>query len=181
MDIYPLNFHSRGLSLIELLVVIAIAAILAFVADAAFQSTISGTRVRTEANNLLGDLEYARAEAVKRGLPVTACPSTDSLSCSGGFEWNSGWIVFTDPNANGVVDPGEVVLHLQAPVPGGNSFVLNNLVKSITFNRNGYAIGLPAGTQLTLHDRTANPALTRCLTISMVGLLAIQRAGGTCL
>lgn len=172
--------HSRGVSLIELLAVISIVAILAVVAESSFSSTIAGSRVRAEANNLLGDLEYARAEGVKRGQPVTVCESSDSLTCTGGLDWNPGWIVFNDINANGAVDPGEAVLRVQPQVKGGNSFVANNQLAWITFNRDGYAVGVPAGTQLTLHDPSANPSLTRCLTVSMVGLLSVQRAGGTC-
>jgi prepilin-type N-terminal cleavage/methylation domain-containing protein len=71
----------RGFTLVELMVVVAIAAILALIAAPSFTETINRTRRKTYANQLFEDLAFARSEAIKRGVPVTVCPSTDGANC----------------------------------------------------------------------------------------------------
>src|SRR5438874_13781183 len=70
-------------------------------------------RMSAEVNGLLGDLQYARSEAIKEGQTVTTCVSADGTGCTGGTAWANGWIVFSDPNANATVDAGETVLRVQ--------------------------------------------------------------------
>ncbi len=57
-----------------------------------------------EINELRGALELAWSSAVKQGIDVTVCASTNptasSPQCSGKPNWETGWIVFTDPNDN---------------------------------------------------------------------------------
>jgi type IV fimbrial biogenesis protein FimT len=132
-----------------------------------------------EINGLLGDLQYTRAEAIKEGQTVTACVSADNATCAGSAAWNSGWIVFSDPNANGQVDAGEAVLRVQKTFVGTDSFLASNGVTAITFNREGFATGIPNGTLISLHDVTAATSRTRCLAITLVGLMTSQLYGTT--
>ena len=55
-----------------------------------------------------------------------------------------------------------------------DTFVANNAVGTITFNRDGYANGIAAGTLIELHDKTNNHNWTRCLDINLVGMIASQ-------
>ncbi len=50
----------------------------------------------------------ARSEAVRRGVTVTVCPSSDGAACSadGSVDWSAGWIVFTDLDGDSVFDSG---------------------------------------------------------------------------
>ena len=57
-----------------------------------------------EINNLVGDLQFARGEALREGNGVTVCISSDGAGCTGGADWGRGWIVFSDVNANAAVD-----------------------------------------------------------------------------
>ena len=50
----------------------------------------------------------------------------------------------------------------------------SNGITQITFNRTGFATGLPDGTVITIHDSTANKAYTRCLQITAVGKMTTQ-------
>jgi len=79
-----------GFTLIELMVVISILAILLGIGVPSFRATIEGNRITTVANDLVGALQFARSEAVKRGTNVTLCSSNDQATCSGG--WVNGWV-----------------------------------------------------------------------------------------
>ncbi len=171
---------SSGVTLIELLTVIVIVATLLAVGTSSFKSVTNSNRVTAEINGLLGDLQYARGEAIKEGQTVTLCVSTTGTSCTGGTSWNGGWLVFADANGNAVVNAGEAILRVQNPFTSTDTLTTNNNVTAFTFNREGYAVGVVAGTLVTLHDATVKSTWTRCLSVSMVGLMAVQLYGGAC-
>lgn len=91
----PASFLSSrrqsGFTLIELMVTISVLAILLGVGVPSFQATIQGNRISTSANDLVAALQFARSEAVRRGVNVTVCSSNDQATCSGA--WSDGWIV----------------------------------------------------------------------------------------
>ena len=118
-----------GVTLVELLAVISMVAILMAIGVPSYRYVTVSNRVSGEINSLLGDLQYARYEAVKEGLPVTVCPAGATAStCAGGTAWGSGWIVLSNaarnsrppsPAASGALttilcSPRSVV----APLPG---------------------------------------------------------------
>jgi type IV fimbrial biogenesis protein FimT len=92
------NSWQQGLTLIELVVALAVAALVTALALPAFDALLTRTQRSALIAELGGSFMYARSEAVKRALPVSLCPSTDSAACLGGPEpdWNRGWIVFQD-------------------------------------------------------------------------------------
>jgi type IV fimbrial biogenesis protein FimT len=174
-----------GFTIVELMAVIAIATILVAIGVPSYRSVTSSSRMSTEVNSLLGDLQFARSEALKEGRTVTTCISSDGATCTGGALWHSGWIVFSDPNNNATVDgAGDTVLRVQRGFSGGDTFQEPSGLTAVTFNRAGFALNLPnAGVLLTLHDRVSNPVYTRCLSIAMAGMAATQTnitAPGTC-
>lgn len=93
------NAMKYGFSLIELMVTIAIAAILAGLAAPAFTDLMASSTASGYANDLLADLNYARNEAITRGVRVTLCHSNDASTCSG--SWSDGWIVFANNSESG--------------------------------------------------------------------------------
>src|SRR5262245_19640151 len=144
----------RGLTLVELLVALTIAAVLVSTAVPSFTWSLASYRISGQINGWVGDLQFARAEAIKRGQTVTLCISSNGTSCATGTSaWQSGWIVCADANGNATVDAGEAVSRRQTALTWGKTFTADNNVRAVTFNREGFATGLPAGTvTLTLHD-----------------------------
>jgi type IV fimbrial biogenesis protein FimT len=163
--------------MIEMLMTIAIAAILMGLAIPSFRYITNANRIASELNGLLGDLQLARTEAIKDGRNVTVCPSNDGLNCSNSISWETGWIVFSDPTNVGVYDAGETYIRKQKRFSGSDSFVASNAVAAITFNREGYAMGMANGTVITLHDSTITSAWTRCLAINLSGQMMSERVG----
>lgn len=165
-----------GVTLVELITVIAIIGIMMVIGIPSFRYIDTSYRISGEANGLLGDLQFARAEAIKEGQTVTACVSTDGATCAeGNTDWQTGWIVFSDVNDDQTVDAGDTVLRVQATFTSTDTFEPVTDLSAVTFNGEGFALGLPnGGTTLTLHDATANPVWTRCLNISLVGMMSVQ-------
>jgi type IV fimbrial biogenesis protein FimT len=158
-----------GYTMIELIVTVMVASVLLSVAVPTFFWVTNSNRIAAEINGLLGDLQFARGEAIKEGVNVTVCVSANGTTCAGTNTWQSGWIVFSSSN--------NLPLRVQAPFTGTDTFVANNAVGTITFNRDGYANGIAAGTLIELHDKTNNHNWTRCLDINLVGMIASQTYG----
>lgn len=76
----------KGFTLLELIVTIVIAGILMALAIPSFSDMIRNSRLTTTINELVGSLNLARSEAVKRGTNVIIKPVT-------GSNWESGWTV----------------------------------------------------------------------------------------
>jgi type IV fimbrial biogenesis protein FimT len=130
---------NSGFTLIELMVVILIAAMLMAIGIPSFRYVTNSNRISSEVNGLLGDLQYARSEAIKEGATVTVCPisAVGATTCAGTTTWNKGWIVLS-PNAT------LGVLRVQAPFTNLNdTFVSTGGQTAITFDRNGFASAVP--------------------------------------
>lgn len=168
-----------GFTLTELMFVSAIVAILLSIGVPSFRYITNSYRMSSEVNGLLGDLMYARAEALKEGQDVTLCASADGVNCSGAATWQAGWVVYPNPGLANANPPAGSVLRTQQAFTGAipDTFASNPALSSISFNREGFATtgaGFPNNTMVTLHDPTANAAWTRCLWISPQGAATVE-------
>lgn len=167
-----------GMTLIELLVVMTIAAILIGVGLPSFRYVTTSNRMSGEINNLLGDLQFARSEALKEGQTVTVCSSTDGNNCSS-TSWELGWIVFSDPTA-AQTTANNLALRVQKAFLGGDTLKFDNAINAISFNREGFAneplAFAPPALTATLHDKKATRAWTRCLVVT-AGRVATEQSG----
>lgn len=181
--------RTRGFTLVELMVTIGVAAILIGLAVPGFENLARDSYMTTAANDLVGTLQLARSEAIKRHLPVTVCHSADTNanppSC-GGDGWQDGWFAFVDgsdanPDPNGVLDGGEQVLHIGrgfgrhriTATAAANSAPL---AERITFMESGYPQGdVPGGRNLVLCDDRHTDYSGRVLNISTTGRPQVRK------
>jgi type IV fimbrial biogenesis protein FimT len=174
-----------GFTLWELLVTLLVAGILVGIGVPSLQDATRNTNISGAANDLITGLLAARAEAVKRRVPVTLCASPDPTAgnpvCSQtGAGANGGFIVWVDENGNvdangtpiltdatdgnAVVDANEPILMRNAAppsmVPNGTLRIFANS-GYITFNPNGWprpAIGPPVLARVLYCDDRGNKA-----------------------
>ena len=172
---------ARGFTLIELVVTVAIVSILTMLAVPSYQYVTTSSRLVTEINSLSGDLQFARIEAIKEGLPVTVCASSDGATCSLSPAWQGGWIVFSDTNANQVVDAGENLRRVQTPLIGGDSLVASPGATAVTFNRQGFAMAIARDTTFVVRDSGGSNARDTCLLLTRMGSTTSEHSGtGAC-
>jgi type IV fimbrial biogenesis protein FimT len=172
--------RQSGVTLVELVVVVCIVAMLVAVGVPAFTNITSSYRMSSEINSLLGDLQYARGEALREGQYVTVCSANAALTaCSGSTSWATGWIVFSNPTGTATTPAAGATLHVQQGFRGNHpdAFVASNSVASITYSREGFA-NTAAGfvsTLITLHNQpTPVTSYTRCLWVTAQGTASIQ-------
>lgn len=155
-----------GFTLYELLVTLVVAGILFGIGVPNLIAFKRNNDMVAATNDLVGGLYLARAEAVKRGVPVTVCASANPLAaapaCGGG---NGGFIVFVDENGNinpgppptpklddptdgnAVVDANERVL-MARDAPGGTIQVFGDGGQYITYAPSGFAVPIAQGQAL---------------------------------
>ena len=132
--------NNHGFTLIELLVTVAVLVILLVVGVPEYRRMTENNRQVAAINKIVGDLNLARTEAVKRGRTVTLCGSTDGATCNTA-NWENGWIVFTDLNKDNVVDngDGDILISRNTALPAG----LN--LRAVEFDSTSIVQYLPNG------------------------------------
>lgn len=170
-----------GVTLLELMIVLAIAAILLGVAAASYKGITTSSRISGEINGLLGDMQYARSEAIKQGQNVVVCVSTSGTNCTAGTSWDRGWIVFVDPtNSHDTGGNAALILRAQAAFTSTDTLT-DATTSSVSFDREGLALGLlttmsgAGGAVIPLHDATNDATKTRCLQVTNVGNVSVQQ------
>src|SRR5208283_6012427 len=81
--------RAAGFTMVEMLMTMAIAIIVLTIGVPSFRYVTNSNRIASELNGLLGDLQFARAEAIKEGTNVTVCVSSDGANCANSTTWQS--------------------------------------------------------------------------------------------
>jgi type IV fimbrial biogenesis protein FimT len=160
--------RNPGFTLVEMLMVISVVAILLAIGVPSFRYVTTANRATTEINGLLGDLQFARAEAIREGKQIKVCATTDGSTCvAAGTTWNTGWLVMSGTN----------ILRVQPTFASQDTLQSDNNIKAVSFSRDGFSLNLPSAITFTLHDSTANAQYTRCLSVTIIGALSTQIGG----
>lgn len=163
----------RGVSLVEILIVIVIASIMATIAVPSFSSFMNNSRQSSVQSQLLADLNRARSEAIKRNSRVLVCNRNPaSTACTTSVDWNSGWIICYDVDADNACDatsandPNPIVVR----PPIHNVLTLTSSVTPVRFNPTGTQ-GQAGNVTLTLAPSGSgwDGAQTKTLVVSATG------------
>ncbi len=165
-----LKINRQGFTVIELIVSLSISAIILTMGVPGFQTIVQNNRMTTDLNHLVTDLHLARIEAIKRGDDVTICiRNSESTDCNNTNAWEQGWIIFSDPNRNGVVDTDEEIIRVNPEL--NPSITLMYRKNRVTFTSQGFAYGF-AGSFVISDVRGA--AYTKKRVISNTGRIRID-------
>jgi type IV fimbrial biogenesis protein FimT len=150
----------RGFTLTELLLALVIAGILTTIGAPAMGNLLSRTRDASAEAMLAGSLHQARTVAVTRNTRVLLCPSRDGAHCRTGDNWQHGWIIASDADADGQPDAGAAIIAAQAALPPGTRVISSRGRGQIIFHPNGNAAGSNARfTICGLRTRTAQAVI----------------------
>lgn len=136
---------NAGFTLIELLMTITIAALVLTFGVPSFQEISRNNRLTAQANDLIGALNLARSEAIKRRAPVSVCSSTDQETCTDS-NWEGGWIV--------IDTAADEVIQVFAAMKGQTAVSAG--ITDISYNANGFLQG-GGGTSLKLCAGAGKP------------------------
>lgn len=131
---------SRGVTLVELIVCVSLLAILVGLAVPSFSGLLSDWRRDSAISNFTGDLQLARATALRTSRPVVMCATLDGMACANGAassDWRQGWIVFSDLDGNRALGNAEPVIVFRGPLMGLQQMQSNIPLGQIEFRPNG--------------------------------------------
>lgn len=128
-----------GLTLSEVIITLLIVAILVSTAAPVMQTLVADQRVSAVTQDIYTSFALARSEAVKRRSAVSLCASADGNICNNaGDDWSSGWVIFTDADADGAMEAGDQLIRVFPEVSGGVTLEWNQGANA-GFNSKGYA------------------------------------------
>ena len=140
---------THGFTLIELLVTMAVVAILLTIGIPNYQIFLLNSRMTSKSNDLLGALQLARSEAVKRNSRVSVCKGAGGV-CGAVGTWAQGWMVFVDGGVAGTVDGTDAPIHIFPALTGTTTLLATaNISNFISYLPTGMP-NLAVGTTATL-------------------------------
>lgn len=162
----------RGFTLVELLVVLAVGSILLAIAVPGYGFLVNTSRVAAVTNDLVGALQLARSEAIKRGTRVTVCRTSNPMAvqplCDSAANWHEGWLVFVDDGSRGVIDSGDTLLRVQGrSSSAGTNITSKSIYQYVSYRPSGMSQG---------SNGLANGTISICLEGSQRDIV-ISRAG----
>lgn len=126
-----------GMTLVELLIILAAIAVVAVISVPGSTMVLEHYRLKSTSSDLLGGLNLAREEAIKRHATVRVCPSTNGRFCRSDGDWDQGWLVFSDGNADGVVQEIELLQAFGPPSEQIHIVANGAVAKTASFNLAG--------------------------------------------
>ena len=158
------------------MVVVSIVAILAALAAPSFTPLIESWRVRQALEGLQSTVNLARSEAIKRGgnVVIQKLPNNTNgcTTATGNQDWDCGWYVCHDTNANGSCNTSEPVLQ-RVDAPTKVQVTRTGGAATIELNRWGLVNGAWLGFSLVpLNKPTTDPG-ARGLCMSAGGRIRI--------
>ena len=132
---------NKGFTLIELMITIAVMSILLSLAIPSMRDFVTQNRLSGNVNEFLAATMLARSEAMKRGMPVKICRSTNAsatdASCSAASnDWSAGWLVLVPASTVEILSRQDA-LPSTTSILGKDSAATPAALTAITFNGTG--------------------------------------------
>jgi len=171
-------------TIIELMIAITVLGILLALAAPNMRDFILRNRLTAQTNDMVTALQFARSEAIKRGVPVGVCArGVDDETCDATADWRDGWIVWVDDDVDNLPDGLPNVLKVQTALEGLDAFAVTDAddadqTAPLRFLSNGGAGAAFAMRLCTTELTTENE---RTITVSISGQMqTVKGLNATC-
>lgn len=165
---------AAGLSLIELLITVSIAA---FLILKIATPDLTGWRQKKEIDGLMheiiGAVDMARSHAVAENVMVTFCRSNDGMRCQGA--WHEGSILFTDFNADRVLNGGDRLLFRLDPMKPAGTLEFRSFQNRQFLQMNARGFTNYQNGNFTFCPASKDPRFARQIIISLSGRTRFAR------
>ena len=113
--------QQAGFTLADLITTLAVVSIIAAAAIPALQELLLDARMTRQVNALVHGAHLAKQTAQTRMIDTVLCKSPDGQRCAHEGEWQNGWLLFANVNADHPpqADPGEPRLATGGAWSGG--------------------------------------------------------------
>ena len=161
---------NSGFTLLELILTVAMISIVMAIAIPSMTTFNQNDRLVTNINTMIGHLAYARSEAVKRSQQVSICVSNDAATCTGGNNWEDGWIIYIDADASNTFDATEEILRAQQALGSNQTITPTTFASQVTYDYRGFATSTGS---FQLCDNRSGP-YGKTISISNTGRVRLQ-------
>lgn len=173
--------RQSGFTLVEMMAVIVITAILLAIAMPSFVRLFERQRVKNAAEQLYGDLQYARSEAIQQNRNVTVTFGAGAAWCYIAHVANDTCACSSNNAAGGACDGAAAnnLKHVAGNDFRGVSLALPSGIGSMTFEpQRGMPVGAASNTLITL---SGNGSETLGIVVNSVGRVRLCAPAGSSL
>lgn len=168
-----LRRYMHGLTFVELMATLLIVAVVASIALPGFNNLLQGNRAVAQSDLLLKSLNYARAEAVRRGVEVHV------TAISGTQDWGiNGWRVWVDQGGSDNIFTAGADAELQTQSSLAGVTLIGPNISELIFSPNGFlkkAVGQNFATSFVFNfSVNGRSDLGRNITVMYAGRTSIQ-------
>lgn len=174
--------RERGFTVIELMIVLVIASIVISVAIPSFNAMISSNAIASQTNHFSSAVSLARSEAIKRNVSVMVCKRSGA-TCSTSAQWENGWIIFADNDADESLDSGEEIRFIEALK---NNYTLRPSISNLnwlSFQSDGKVevnTGTFSGVTFRLCGPDADNTESRAVAFNVIGQARLSKGTASC-
>ena len=172
---------SSGWSVVEVLIGITAIAVVLTISAPGINSLVQKHHVNNTSDLLHASLVTAHTESARRGSTVRVCPSSDGANCRTDGDWNRGWIVFSDGNANFKADTIEIIEVFGPPNKKINIVATGAFADRASFNLTGLVQenGAETGSFNVCYD-AEDARFSRSVSSDEIGMIALRRSVQAC-
>ena len=153
-----------GFTLVEIMITLGVAAILLSFGVPRFQGMMMNNRITTNTNLMIGSLNLARSEAIKRGARINVISNNAT-------DWKDGWIIQNDVNKE--------VIRTVAALNASMNLVGTPVAASYQYQPNGF-IGTVAEQIIIVCDSARTGEFGREITIAISGRASVSNRKHKC-
>ncbi len=133
--------HNKGITLIEMLTVVAVLIISTSIAFPSYSRLVNSNLQTASVNQFSTYLAQARYYAVTNMRTVVLCPSSNQQDCTGGYEWQNGYISFVDLDRDKQHDNNEKIIAINQKQSDSLKILTSTGRRKIAFRPTGDSSG----------------------------------------